>query len=187
MNVLLVVAHPRPDSLTHVVAQEFARALVTRGHVPEVADLYREGFDPVLMPSDEPDWADPDKVYSPAVRTEMARVERNHATVLVFPVWWWSMPAMLKGWVDRVWNHGWAYGNRNYPHARVWMLGVAGVTEEAYHARGTDAAMRTSLEGAILGYCGVAEPRLALLYGALEGPEPVATILKRAGELGAEF
>ena len=41
---------------------------------------------------------------------EMERIERNQAPVIVFPVWWWSMPAILKGWIDRVWNNGWAYG-----------------------------------------------------------------------------
>jgi len=40
----------------------------------------------------------------------MARIERNDAIAMFFPVWWWSMPATLKGWIDRVWNHGWAYG-----------------------------------------------------------------------------
>ncbi|MBS0394165.1 MAG: NAD(P)H oxidoreductase, partial [Proteobacteria bacterium] len=174
MKTLLVVAHPRPESLTHAVARAFAGALERAGGVVEWADLAREGFDPRLDAADEPDWADPAKRYSEAVRAEMARVERNEASVLVFPVWWWSMPALLKGWVDRVWNHGWAYGGRNYPHRRVWLIGLAGTSREAYQKRGYDAAMRTQLEVGVLEFCGVAERRLELLYGTIESAADAA-------------
>jgi hypothetical protein len=47
--------------------------------------------------------------------------------VFVFPVWWWSMPAMLKGWIDRVWNNGWAYGARKLPHRRALLIGTLAV------------------------------------------------------------
>ena len=109
MKTLLVVAHPRQSSLTFAVAKAFADPIGEDGHSVEWADLVRERFDPVLMTPDEPDWNDPNKIYSAPVRAEMQRIERNEATVIVFPVWWWFMPAILKGWVDRVWNHGWAH------------------------------------------------------------------------------
>jgi len=187
MRTLLVVAHPRPTSLTAAAADAFAAALVKRGARIERADLVAEGFDPVLRPDDEPDWSNPSKVYSAAVRAEMARIERNEATVMVFPVWWWSLPAVLKGWIDRVWNHGWAYGGRDYPHRRVWMLGVAGTNEAGYRARGYDAAMRTALEVGLLEYCGVRERRFELLYGAIEGEEAARAVVARAAALGGEF
>ena len=41
---------------------------------------------------------------------------RNDALAFVFPVWWWSLPATTKGWIDRVWSNGWAYGSRKLPH-----------------------------------------------------------------------
>ena len=106
MNVLMVLAHPRRNSLTAQAAEAFASAASAQGHKFEWADLIAEGFDPVLHEADEPDWNDPGKIYSEEVRREMARIERNDATVMVFPVWWWSMPALLKGWIDRVWNNG---------------------------------------------------------------------------------
>jgi NAD(P)H dehydrogenase (quinone) len=113
MKILVVVVHPRPSSLTHAVARTFAEALEARGHAAVWADLHAEGFDPVLREADEPDWNHPAKAYSPEVRAEMARIEAAEATVVVFPVWWWSMPAMLKGWIERVWNNGWAYGGKS--------------------------------------------------------------------------
>jgi len=188
-KTLLVTCHPRQDSLTHAVAAAFADA--ADGTTFEHADLYAEGFDPRLGPADEPDWDDPAKTYSPAVQAEIERIERNQATVMVFPVWWWSMPAMLKGWIDRVWNHGWAYGFAGppaaYPHDDVWMIGVCGNDEDSFAKRGYDAAIRIQLEVGILDYCGVARPRLELLYGSLEGEETTNAILKNATRLGEAF
>ena len=185
MKTLLVVAHPRQSSLTFAVAQAFADQIREGGHSVAWAELVRERFDPVLMTPDEPDWNDPNKVYSASVRGEMQRIERNEATVIVFPVWWWSMPAILKGWVDRVWNHGWAYGGKSYPHRRVWMIGVAGVGAESYAKRHYDAAMRTQLDVGLLEFCGIEERRFELLYGATEGEPHPSAALARAHKLGA--
>jgi NAD(P)H dehydrogenase (quinone) len=187
VRTLLVVVHPRRASLTFAAAEAFAREAERRGAQIEWADLVREGFDPELDVADEPDWADSRKAYTPAVRAEMARIERNESTVIVFPVWWWSMPAVLKGWIDRVWNNGWAYGDRSYPHRRAWLVGIAGTNEEAYRKRGYDQAMRTQLEVGILEYCGVAERRFELLYGAIEGAASAARVVRAAAALGAEF
>jgi NAD(P)H dehydrogenase (quinone) len=185
MKTLIVISHPRPASLTHDVAAAFAAALREGGAEVEVADLHAEGFDPLVGVDDEPDWDDPAKRYSDAVLAEMARIERNEATVLVFPVWWWSMPAMMKGWIDRVWNHGWAYGGRTYPHRKVWAIGIAGSARRTYDKYGYEAAMNVQIETGILRYCGVEHCRLALLYGAIEGEG--AAVLAGARALGQEF
>lgn len=187
MKTLLVLAHPRRDSLTGRVAELFADGIAARGHEVEWADLVAEDFDPVLRPADEPDWDDPRKRYSDEVRREMARVERNDASVLLFPIFWWSVPAILKGWIDRVWNYGWAYGDVEFPQRRVWLIGIAGNAAEAYAARGYDVAMQTQLDVGTLEYCGIRERRLELLYGSIEGPGYVEQILRDAERLAAEF
>lgn len=187
MKTLVVVAHPRQDSLTARVAEILTGGLERNGHEVEHADLVAEGFDPVLREGDEPDWDDPRKVYPQDVRREMARVERNDASLLVFPVYWWSLPAILKGWIDRVWNHGWAYGDRTFPQQRVWMVGVAGNSADGFARRGYDRAITTQLELGVLDYCGVAERRLELLHGSIEGDEYVAQILRDAKRLADEF
>jgi NAD(P)H dehydrogenase (quinone) len=188
LDILLVVVHPRSDSLTHAVARAFAQGTEVVGHRVVWADLYAERFNPVLLAADEPDWDDLTKTYSPEVRAEMARIEAADATVIVFPVWWWSMPAMLKGWIDRVWNHGWAYGDgARYPHQRVWMLAVAGGTGAQFSKRGYDTAMATQIETGVLRYCGVDEARLIMLYGTLEGTAKCEAVVAEARALGAEF
>lgn len=187
VKTLLVLAHPRRDSLTGQAADAFAEAAAAKGHEIEWADLASEDFDPVLREADEPDWEDSEKVYSEDVRREMRRIERNDATVMIFPVWWWSMPALLKGWIDRVWNNGWAYGARKFPQRRAWMIGIAGGKAASFAKRGYDAAIETQLNVGILEYCSVPERRLELLYGSIEGAPYPAEILKQARALGAEF
>lgn len=163
MKTLLVVAHPRQSSLTFAVAQAFADQIRKGGHSVEWADLVRERFDPVLMTPDEPDWNDPNKVYSAPVRAEMQRIARNE------------------------WNHGWACGGKSYPHRRVWLIGVAGVGAESYANRHYDAAMRTQLEVGLLEFCGIERRRVELLYGATEGEPHPSAALARAHAFGAMF
>jgi len=187
LRILLVLAHARRSSLTGQVADAFAGEAQVNGHAIEWADLVREQFDPVLREADEPDWGDPAKAYSEEVQREMRRIERNDATVMVFPVFWWSMPALLKGWIDRVWNNGWAYGQRKFPQKRAWMIGVAGGSAGSYSKYGYEPAMETQLNAGILDYCGIEERRLHLLYGSIEGAPHPEQILSEARLLGRTF
>jgi len=187
MKTLLLMAHPRNDSLTASVADIFASGLEKNGHSVERADLVAEGFDPVMREVDEPDWNDSHKCYSPEVQREMERIERNQATLVVFPVYWWSVPAILKGWIDRVWNNGWAYGDADFPQRRVWMIGICGNSAAGFASRGYDRAMQTQLDTGVLEYCGVEERRLELLFGSIEGQPCVDQVLLDAERLAAEF
>ena len=187
MKTLLVLAHPRKNSLTAAVADIIAAGLEKNGHEVEWANLVEEGFDPILREEDEPDWDNPGKAYSPAVRREMDRIERNDATVMVFPVYWWSVPAVLKGWIDRVWNNGWAYGDASFPQRRVWMIGIAGNSASGFAGKGYDSAMSAQLDLGVLDYCGVQERRFELLYGSIEGESHVERILLDAESLASEF
>jgi len=187
MKVLVVFDHPRRASFSGAVLDAFLEGLAEAGHEAEVADLYSEGFDPRMPLADEPDWDDDDKVYSEAVLAEQARIARHDAIAFVFPVWWWSVPAMTKGWIDRVWNNGWAYGARKLPQERALMIGVAANSEDGYRKRGYDEAMRVQLEVGILNYCGIENAALALLYDALETDEIRATLLEEARHLGRTF
>ncbi len=106
---------------------------------------------------------------------------------MIFPVWWWSMPAVLKGWIDRVWNFGYAYGTRFYPHKKVWMIGVAGTHKSSFAEGGYDTGMRILLETGILGYCHIEEARFEVLYGSVEGEPYPSRIIQSARVLGAQF
>lgn len=187
MKVLVVFDHPRRESFCGAVLDQFAAGLTAAGHVPEIADLRREGFDPRLPVADEPDWKDGRKVYSAEALREQARIARNDALAFVFPIWWWSFPATTKGWIDRVWNNGWAYGDRKLPHQKALLIGTAAGDEAGYKKRGYDDAMRTQLVTGIMNYCGIAEASLEFLFDATENPAAHAPLLARARELGAAF
>lgn len=187
MNILLVFCHPRRLSFTGAVADAFAEGAREAGHDIDFADLYAEGFDPVLREADEPDWNNTDKRYSDEVHAEIARVDRADAIVCVFPVWWWSMPAMLKGWIDRVWNLGWAYGPASLPHKHGLMIATAAASGDAFAKRGYDMAIETQLNVGIMNYCGIESSRLELLFETTSNDETRAGLLDRARLLGAKF
>ena len=186
MHALIVVAHPDPKSLSHGVAACLAEGVGMAGHTFEIADIAREGFDPRYTATD---LAVHRREVAPAadVAAEQARIDGADTLVLVYPVYWWSMPALLKGWIDRVWNNGWAYGARKFPQQRVWMIGVAGGLPDSFAKRGYDTAIQTQLDVGILDYCGVAERRLQLLHGSIEGDDYPTQILTQARALGAAF
>ena len=187
MKVLVVFDHPRRDSFCGAVTDSLMDGLRGAGHLPELADLRAEGFDPRLPVADEPDWDDGDKVYSAEVLAEQARIARNDAIAFVFPVWWWSFPATTKGWIDRVWNNGWAYGARKLPHQAALMIGTASASAESYAKRGYDEAMRVQLNVGMMDYCGISRSHLEIMYDVMENDETRHALLERARQLGASW
>lgn len=187
MKVLVVFDHPRRQSFCGAVLDRFVGGLEAAGHKAEIADLRAEEFDPRLPVADEPDWDDSGKVYSADVLREQQRIARNDALAFVFPVWWWSFPATTKGWIDRVWNNGWAYGDRKLPHRKALLIGTASSDEAGYQKRGYDSAMRTQLLTGIMHYCGIEDAALHLLYDVMESPERRAAYLATAESLGERF
>lgn len=120
MRALIVLAHPEPKSLNgHLknVAVEELRAL---GHDVEVSDLYAMGFDPVEAAGHFSDRAARDQFHvqteqrhafetrttSPDVQAEIDKLMKADLLVLQFPIWWFAAPAILKGWLDRVFVYG---------------------------------------------------------------------------------
>jgi NAD(P)H dehydrogenase (quinone) len=187
MKVLVVFDHPRRDSFCGAVLDQFVSGLQAAGHTPEIADLRREGFDPRLPIADEPDWDDGTKVYSAEVLQEQARISRNDALAFVFPIWWWSFPATTKGWIDRVWNNGWAYGDKKLPHEKALLLGTASGDEAGYLKRGYDTAMRTQIVTGMMNYCGIADASLEFFFDVMASTSAREDMLKRAQALGAAF
>lgn len=171
MNVLTVISHPRPDSLTFRVADRFLAGLRDAGHESEVLDLHRAGFDPVMDEADEPDWTAERQCFSPEVHREMARMEAHDGLAFVFPLWWWSMPAMLKGYIDRVWNYGFAYGGRKLPQRRVLWLALAGVPQQRFEKHGYDDMIRHYFDVGLASYVGIPQSKVVLLYETVQ-PQP---------------
>lgn len=188
MHVLIVTAHPEPQSLTHGIAARIGAGLAEAGHDFEIADLAAEGFDPRFTAGDLA--VHRRKAAPPAdVAAEQARIDRADALVLVYPVYWWSMPALLKGWIDRVFSNDWAFDFepggglvKKLQRLKVHLVQLAGADAGTYERHRYLDAMKVQIDHGIFDYCGATVVSSELLFES-EGQAP-AVYLKRAQRHG---
>ncbi|WP_437967939.1 NAD(P)H-dependent oxidoreductase [Sorangium sp. So ce260] len=190
MHALIVVSHPEPRSLTHGVAAQVAEGVSLSGHSSEIADLAAEAFDPRFTAADLA--VHRRKAPPPAdVAAEQARIDRADALVLVYPVYWWSMPGLLKGWIDRVFSNGWAFDFsdnslvKKLRHVRVHLVAIAGSDARTYARHGYLDAMKTQIDHGIFDYCGARVVTSELLFDS-ETQDP-ASHLAAARAIGRDL
>jgi NAD(P)H dehydrogenase (quinone) len=130
-TALVVLAHPEPTSFAAALACTAVTSLEDAGWHVTLLDLYREGFDPVLTARDFTDRVIPDRLqpmdeqlhaagghtFAPDLARHIDLFRAADLLVLVSPMWWFSVSAMLKGWIDRVFANGVAY---SYPEVPAW-------------------------------------------------------------------
>ncbi|MBK0030786.1 NAD(P)H-dependent oxidoreductase [Erwinia sp. S43] len=131
MNILLVHAQPESTSLTRHLVNVARNFLESRGHSVAESDLYAMGWKAVFDGEDFPDRSDPERLsfiaesahaFASGSQTSDVVQEQNKvlaadAVIFVFPLWWFSMPAIMKGWIERVWAYGLAYGYQDKGNA----------------------------------------------------------------------
>jgi len=188
MHVLTILDHPDPASFSAAVAQRFMEGAKAAGHSVELADLHAEGFDPRWTLADVA--ADGGSTAREDVAKEQARIARADAICLVFPLFWWGMPAMTKGWVDRVWTWGWAYNqldNREKslqrPRSGVLLIPAGARSDEMEH-EGYFAALETAWIKGTFGYFGFSSRRLEVLYGATGSTKRRQSLLEKSYQTG---
>jgi len=108
MKCLVVVAHPLEDSLCQHLAKETIQHMKDKGYQVTIKDLYKEGFNPLLTVAERSSYYDAQFDVS-QLHDDIAQLQEAESLVLVFPTWWFSFPAILKGWFDRVWAPSYAY------------------------------------------------------------------------------
>ena len=108
MRVLVIYCHPVPESFAAAAHATVLQALAAGGHEVTDVDLYGEGFDPVMRRQDRLDYQNTARNIRP-VRKYDEQLAAAEAIVLVYPAWWYGMPAMLKGYFERVWLPGVAF------------------------------------------------------------------------------
>jgi NAD(P)H dehydrogenase (quinone) len=111
MKHLVIVAHPHVDSLTMCLARTYVDALAVGGHQHTLHDLYRLDFDPVLTKAELAQAEN--RSGPPEVLQAQQDIESADVLTVIYPLWWLSMPAILKGYIDRVFARGFAYASRN--------------------------------------------------------------------------
>lgn len=177
MKVLLVHAHPEPASFCTAMRDAAVDALSQSGHEVTVSDLYEQRFNPVAGPEDFGSRRNPDYlVYSLEQRNgwqngtiasdiarEVGRVLESDLLILNFPIFWFSVPAIMKGWIDRVFLSGAFFGGKRI-YDRAELTGKTALVTATLggreHMFGPNAVhgeingmLRHLLQGT-LGYCG---------------------------------
>lgn len=152
MNVLVVYWHPEPKSFNGAMFQTAIEALEGAGHKVKTSDLHAMNFDPVsgrhnFTTTNEPEffkqqleemYATDNDGFAPEIEAEIQKLEWCDLVIFQFPLWWFGMPAMLKGWVDRVFVMGRTYGggrfyeNGVYKGKKAMVSVTMGGPEELY-------------------------------------------------------
>jgi NAD(P)H dehydrogenase (quinone) len=124
VKVLIVYAHPEPRSFGHALLERSVETLGACGHEVVVSDLYAMGFQPVATGDDFTQRRFPEALqydreqkqasqlgtFTPDIQAELDKLLACDLLILQFPLWWFSVPAIMKGWIDRVFANGTVYG-----------------------------------------------------------------------------
>ena len=108
MKHVVVVAHPNPESFNLGVARTYCQAARERGHEPLLRDLYRMDFDPRLQAGEIPriEGCEP----APDIVVEREMIRDADVFAFVYPLWFYAPPAMIKGYIERVFGMGFGFG-----------------------------------------------------------------------------
>jgi len=110
MRIVVVHAHPSPSSFNKALFDTCVRVLREQRHEVDAFDLYADQFDPVMSAAERGAYHTAEPILDPLVRRYADAVDLAEALVFVYPTWWSSMPAMLKGWLEKVMVPGIAFG-----------------------------------------------------------------------------
>jgi NAD(P)H dehydrogenase (quinone) len=188
INVLIVYAHPEPTSFAAALKDAAVTALTAQGHRVEVSDLYAEGFNPVAGRHDFKSTSDSARFHYQSEQLlasqsdgfaddlvrEQERLMRADLLVFIFPLWWGGLPAIVKGWFDRVCAYGVAYADgkryeRGYFTGRRALLALTtGGTAERFSqgSYGEMSHVLHSVQRCILEYLGLEALKPFVAYAA---------------------
>ncbi|MGO4494979.1 NAD(P)H-dependent oxidoreductase [Paenibacillus sp. 2RAB27] len=155
MNHLIIYTHPRKSSFNHAILDAVTNNYLQEGEAVIVRDLYGMGFQPALGASEMLGGVGEDIVR------EQAYVSWADHIVFIYPLWWTGIPAMLKGYIDRVFSYGFAYkydkGIKTGLLAgmKATIIHTQDKSQEEYEASGMGNALRLTIDEGILTYCGL--------------------------------
>ena len=104
MKTLVIFAHPNPQSFCGALRDSFMSGAKAGNHSVKIIDLYKENFDPVSFG---------DNKIAPDVEKHQTLIKDAHCLVFIYPIWWFRAPAILEGWIDRVFTLGFAFKFKN--------------------------------------------------------------------------
>lgn len=188
MNILIVYAHHEPSSFTAAMKNQATEYLTRQGHSVVISDLYGQGFSAVAQKWDfvtttgnhfnymleQKHAAQLDMAFSPDIVGEIQKIQAADLILFLTPIWWFGVPAILKGWFDRVlamgvaWGSGQIYENGLLRGKQAMIIASAGGPAHYYQENGRHKATAKQILHPInhgtLAFCGmnVHEPFIAL-------------------------
>jgi len=159
MKHLIIYAHPNPESLNSFLKQTIAEHLWDNGHEVILRDLYELNFSPVLSLEDMQGQR-MGKV-SDDVKQEQEFISWADHITFIYPIWWTGMPAIMKGFIDRVFSYGFAY---RYDQSiqkglltgkQTTIINTHGKSKAEYESIGMDKALSLTSDKGVFTYCGL--------------------------------
>lgn len=175
MKHLIIYAHPNECSLNNHLKKAILEALQTGDHEIELRDLYQLNFNPVLSLED----MNGQRIGQVAddVKKEQAYITWADHITFVYPIWWTGMPAIMKGYIDRVMSYGFAYryvkGVQEglLTGKQAVIINTHGKSKSEYEAMGMDKALLLTSDKGVYTYCGL-KVREHFFFDKADRPSP---------------
>ncbi|MEH2245144.1 NAD(P)H-dependent oxidoreductase [Nostoc sp.] len=170
MNVLIVYAHPNPNSFNHAILDSVVTGLKEADHTPKIKDLYTLSLKITL------DAEDLEQIVNGKTPDDILKEQQDilwaEGLIFIYPIWWYDRPAILKGWIDRVFLQGFAFDTDAdgikglLIHKKAIIFQTTGGTEAMFTHIGTDKDVfrHTMMEGT-LQFCGIQNIIYKPFYG----------------------
>ncbi len=159
MKYLIVYAHPNPKSFNHAILETISKELRKKKKEFTVRDLYRIGFNPVLSTKDL--LAIQNGAAPKDIKKEQNYISKADTLIFIFPIWWSAMPAILKGYIDRVFSLGFAYDITEdavvglLKGKKVFLVSTTGASKQDNESMGAFKMMNMSMDMAIFQFSGM--------------------------------
>lgn len=159
MNHLIIIAHPRKESLNYRIKDKLKESLEKHGHTVKVRDLYKINFRPVLG-FEEIKYTKESKVC-PDIAVEQSYIEWANKLTIIYPLWWNAFPAILKGYIDRVFTNGFAFeitekGPKGLlKNKKVNLITSAGMDEESLKKSNVFESLKVTQDIGVFEFCGM--------------------------------
>lgn len=159
MKHLIVYTHPNPNSFNKAIVDAIEGASKSKGHETKICDLYGEDFYPVLKPSDIEAFQSGN--IPEDIKAEQDKIKWADMITFVYPIWWAGMPAMLKGYIDRVFSYGFAYQYTEegpmglLKGKKVMVFNTTGSPNEVYSATGMHDSIKQITDMGIFKFCNI--------------------------------
>lgn len=159
MNFHIIIDHPWQESFNFAILKSILKVIGENGHEYNLLDLNREDFSPVVSEKELAVYAE-GKILDPKVEEYQQRLKDADYLIFIFPIWWNVMPAMLKGWMDKVLTPGFAFTTGQVPnpllkHIQGALVLTTTGSPNAQHRENYNNALNWVLCEGTLKFCGV--------------------------------